>query len=153
MNYEYLSSESPKGDPTNMSLKSNALAKGVWYAIVLWIVGFVWGMVVFMIPSLKNVPSIPHVSKLPAVSVVLFPLYLMMLWYLARRYLASTHGKAAEGLRLGIVLALVTIALDALVYVFLLGSGDYFAFLSIWIAYAMFLLVPWFVGRHLEQAR
>jgi hypothetical protein len=33
-----------------------------------------------------------------------------------------------------------------------LGSGDYFAFLSIWVAYAMLLLVPWFVGRHLEHA-
>jgi len=136
-----------------MSLKSNTLVTGVLYAIILWIVGFAWGMVVFIVPSLKNVPSIPYVSKLPAVSFVLLPLYLVMLWYLARRYLASMHAKETEGLKFGIVLVLVTIALDALVYVFLLGSGDYFAFLSIWIAYAMFLLVPWFVGRRLEQAR
>jgi len=134
-------------------LKSNRLITGVWYAIALWIVGFLWGMIIFMIPSLKNVPSIPHVSNLPTVSLILLPLYLVMLWYLARRYLASTQAKAAEGLKLGVVLVLVTILLDALGYAFLFRSGDYFAFLSIWIAYAMFVLVPWFVGRHLEQAR
>lgn len=134
-------------------LKSNTQIVGAWYAIVLWIVGFVWGMIVFMIPSLKNVPSIPYVSKFPSISFVLLPLYLVMLWYLARRYLASKHKKPAEGLKLGAVLALVTIVLDCLAYVFLLGSGDYFTFLSIWIAYAMFLLLPWFVGRRLEQGR
>jgi len=135
-----------------MSLKSNKLLTGASYAIVLWIVGFVWGMVVFMIPPLKDVPSIPHVSKLPVVSLVLLPLYLVMLWYFARRYLASTPAKPAEGLKFGVVLVLVTIVLDAFVYALLFGSGDYFAFLSIWIAYAMFVLVPWFVGRHLKQA-
>jgi uncharacterized membrane protein len=135
-----------------MSLKSHRLATGAWYAIFLWIVGFVWGMIVFMVPLLKNVPSIPHVSKLPAVSVVLLPLYLVLLWYLARRYLNPMHGKAVEGLRFGILLVFVTIVLDSLVYALLFRSEDYFAFLSIWVAYAMFLLVPWFVGRHLEHA-
>jgi hypothetical protein len=62
-----------------VSLKSNRLLKGIWYAVVLWLVGFVWGMIVFMVPLLKNVPSISHVSKLPAVSLVLLPLYLVML--------------------------------------------------------------------------
>jgi hypothetical protein len=76
-----------------------------------------------------------------------------MLWYLARRYLASTQARAAEGLKLGVVLVLITIVLDALVYALLFGSTDYFAFLSIWIAYAMFVLVPWFAGKRLEKAR
>jgi hypothetical protein len=133
-----------------VSLKSNRLVKGIWYAVVLWLVGFVWGMIVFMVPLLKNVPSISHVSKLPAVSLVLLPLYLVMLWYLAPRLPASAQAKTVEGLKFGIVLVLATMVLDTLVYVFLLGSGDYFAFLSIWVAYVMFLLVPWFVGRHLE---
>jgi hypothetical protein len=132
-------------------LHANRLVKEIWYAIVLWLVGFVWGMIVFMVPFLKNVPSIPYVSKLPAVSVVLLPLYLVMLWYLAPRLLASAQAKAGEGLRFGIVLFLVTLVLDSLVYVLLLGSGDYFAFLSIWVAYVMFLLFPWLVGRRAEH--
>ena len=134
-----------------MSLRSNRLAVAIWYAIILWAVGFAWGTVVFMIPSLKNIPSISYLSKLPAVSFVLLPLYLVMLWYLARRYLASSHATSGEGLKLGVVLVAVTIILDALVYVVLLRSGDYFAFLSIWIAYVMLVLVPWILGRRLEQ--
>ena len=134
-----------------MSLKLSKPATAVWYSIVLWVVGFVWGVIVFMVPSLKNVPSVPYVSKLPAVSIVLLPLYLVMLWYLAPRYLKSTHAEGAEGLKLGVVIFLITILLDALVYVLLFGSLDYFAFLSIWVAYAMFILVPWFLGRRLER--
>jgi uncharacterized membrane protein len=135
-----------------MSPKMHRLAAGAWCAVFLWVVGFVWGMIVFMVPLLKNVPSIPHVSKLPAVSVVLLPLYFVLVWYVARRYLDMTHGKAVEGLEFGILLVFVTIVLDSLVYVLLFRSEDYFAFLSIWVAYAMFLLVPWFVGRGLEHA-
>jgi len=44
-------------------VRSNRLAVAIWYAIILWVVGFVWGTVVFMIPSLKNIPSISYVSK------------------------------------------------------------------------------------------
>ena len=136
----------------SVPLKSNTLVKGISYAIILWLVGFVWRVIVFMVPLLKNLPSIPHVSKLPAVSFVLLPLYVLMLWYLAPRLLPSAQAKAVEGLKLGIVLVLMTLALDTLVYVLLLGSGDYFAFLSIWVAYVIFLLVPWLMGRRLEYA-
>ena len=135
-----------------MSLKSSTLVRGISYAIILWVVGFVWGVIVFMVPLLKNLPSIPLVSKFPAVSLVLLPLYLVILWYLTPRLLASLQAKTVEGLRFGIVLVLVTLVLDTLVYVLLLGSGDYFTFLSIWVAYVMFILVPWLVGRHLQHA-
>jgi hypothetical protein len=42
-----------------------------------------------------------------------------------------TIAKTVEGLKFGIVLVLVTLVLDTSAYVLLLGSGDYFAFLSI----------------------
>lgn len=87
--------------------------------------------------------------KYPAISSVLLPLYLLLMWLLARRYLRSTDAKAIEGVKLGAVIFLVTIILDALVYVVLLGGADYFAYLSIWVAYALFVFVPWFVGRQL----
>jgi len=135
-----------------VSLKSSTLARGVSCAIILWVVGFVWGVIVFMVPSLKSVPSIPLVSKFPAVSLILLPLYLLILWYVTPRLLASSQGKTVEALKFGIVLVLVTLVLDSLVYVSLLGSGDYFTFLSIWVAYVMFILVPWLVGRHPQHA-
>ena len=135
-----------------MSLKSSTLVRGIFYAIILWVVGFVWGVIVFMVPLLKNLPSIPLVSKFPAVSLVLLPLYLLILWHLTPRLLASSQAKTVEGIKFGIVLVLVTLVLDTLVYVFLLGSGDYFTFLSIWVANVMFILVPWFVGTSATSA-
>jgi hypothetical protein len=129
-----------------MAFRSHRLGAALGYAVLLWIIGFIWGMIVFIAPSLKAVPSIAYVSKYPAISFVLLPVYLVLVYFLARRYLRSTKEKATEGLKLGIVILLVTIVLDALVYVALLGGGDYFAFLSIWVSYAMFVLVPWLVG-------
>jgi hypothetical protein len=32
-----------------VSLESNKLAKEIWYATILWVVGFVWGMIVFAV--------------------------------------------------------------------------------------------------------
>jgi hypothetical protein len=133
-----------------MSFRSHRLGGALGYAVLLWIIGFIWGLVVFIVPSLKAVPSIAYVSKYPAISFVLLPVYFVLLYFLARRYLRSTKEKAIEGLKLGIVIFLVTIVLDALVYVALLGGGDYFAFLSIWVSYAMFVLVPWLVGLKIE---
>jgi hypothetical protein len=31
-------------------LKTSRLVKKIWYAIILWLVGFVWGMIVFLVP-------------------------------------------------------------------------------------------------------
>jgi hypothetical protein len=45
--------------------------KALAYAILLWIIGFVWGSIVFMNPELKNVTAIPYVSRNPAIT---FPL-------------------------------------------------------------------------------
>ena len=35
------------------------IGKALAYAIVIWIIGFVWGSIVFMTPSLKSVRPIP----------------------------------------------------------------------------------------------
>ncbi len=31
-------------------LKTNRLVKKIWCAIILWLVGFFWGIVLFMVP-------------------------------------------------------------------------------------------------------
>jgi hypothetical protein len=38
------------------------------YAVLLWVIGFVWGSIVFMTPALKAVSAIPDVSSNPAIS-------------------------------------------------------------------------------------
>jgi hypothetical protein len=42
--------------------------RAIAYAFLIWITGSVWGSVVFMTPSLKNISSIPYVSRYPAIS-------------------------------------------------------------------------------------
>ena len=120
------------------------------YAFVLWIVGFIWGMIVLAVSTLKQIPSIAYVSKLPAVSVVLILVYIPIIYYVAGKHLKTFDNKPQEGLKFGSTLAVVNVFLDILVYVILFGSADYFAYLSIWFAYALFLAIPWLVGRKLE---
>jgi hypothetical protein len=121
------------------------------YAFLLWIIGFVWGIVVFIVPALKDAPSFPHISKYPAVSVPLILLYTVMVFFLTRIHLKATERKSLEGLRFGVTILLVNIALDSLVYVVLFKGSDYFSYLSIWFAYALFLIIPWLTGTWLER--
>jgi hypothetical protein len=44
------------------------IGKALIYAILLWVIGFVWGSIVFMTPALKTVSAIPYVSSNPAIS-------------------------------------------------------------------------------------
>ncbi len=41
----------------------------------------------------------------------------------------------------------VTLILDAFVYWFVLQGPDYFLSLTVWLSYALLLLIPWIVGR------
>lgn len=130
-----------------MTLRPRKFGRVVIYALLLWIVGFIWGLVVFAVPALKNVPSVPYVSKLPAVSIVLIIGYIGFVYLLARTRLKATSEKAREGLKFGLTLVLVNLLLDLVVYFFLFDSRDYFSYLSIWFAYGSFIIIPLLVGR------
>lgn len=130
-----------------MSYRPYKLGRALSYAVLIWVIGFVWGTIVFMVPTLKNLPSVPYVSKYPAISVVVLVVYLVLVFFLAKGYLKASDEKIAEELKFGITLFLVNIVLDALVYVILFKGKDYFAYLSIWFAYAIFIAIPWLTGR------
>ena len=122
----------------------------VWYGVLLWIAGFVWGTIVFMTPTLKNLQSITYISKYPAISVPLTIFYLVMVFLLAKRCLKSTDRKASEGLKLGAIFFLLNILLDIIIYVALFQDWDYFSYISIWLAYAILAVVPWGTGRWMK---
>ena len=137
-------------EKTQMPYKS---LKALVYAILLWIIGFVWGSIVFMNPALKNVAAIPYVSRNPAISFPLLIIGLILTYLLARNYLKGTQDKEAEGLKLGITFFVVNVILDLLVLVFALKLGlGYFVSLTVWVGYFVLLLVPWLVGRSLQRA-
>ena len=119
------------------------------YALLIWITGFIWGTVVFMTPALKNVVTIAFVSRYPAISFPLLFAWPILAYLLARSYLKETSGdQAGEGLKLGFTFALVNFLLDLLVLVILFKNGfAFFAYLTIWLAYFILLIVPWLTGR------
>jgi hypothetical protein len=130
------------------------LGKALFYASLIWIVGFVWGSFVFMTPALKSVSPIPYVSRNPAISFPILAVWLVLTYILARSFFRSSEVPAADGLRLGLTFAVVNFILDLLLLVMLLKAGfDYFASLSVWTAYAMLIIVPWLTGLSLQKTR
>jgi hypothetical protein len=128
------------------------IGKALAYSILIWIVGFVWGSVVFMTPALKSLAAIPYVSRYPAISFPLLIIWPLLGYVLARSYLKTATDKASEGLELGVIFALVNLVLDLLILVLLFKNGvGYFASLTVWLAYFILLIVPWLTGRSLAH--
>jgi hypothetical protein len=124
------------------------IGKALIYAVLLWLIGFVWGSIVFMTPALKKVSAIPYVSSNPAISFPILFIWLIVTYPLAKSYLKRFGDKANAGLKLGLIFSVVNLVLDLVVLVFLLKAGfSYFLSLSVWFGYAMLLVIPWKVGH------
>lgn len=108
------------------------LGKALVYAVLIWLVGFVWGSVVFITPSLKSVSAIPYVSSNPAISFPILVAWVVAAYLLAKSYLRATGRKAMEGVRLGVTFSVVNVVLDLLILVILLRAGfNYFISLTV----------------------
>src|SRR6266849_5552172 len=128
------------------------IGKALAYAVLLWVIGFVWGSVVFMTPALKTVAAIPYVSSNPAISFPILIIWLVVTYLMAKSYLKAAGDKVAEGLKLGIVFAGVNVLLDLLVLVLLLRAGfSYFISLTVWLGYFMLFMIPWIAGRPVQR--
>lgn len=128
------------------------IGRALAYAVLIWFSGFVWGSVVFITPVLKNIPSIPYISRYPAISFPLLILWIFISYLLARSYL-KTSAAPGEGVKLGVLFAIVNLVFDLLVLVLLFKNGfAYFASLTVWLAYFILLIVPWFAGRSVASA-
>ncbi|MFX0162667.1 MAG: hypothetical protein ACFE68_04925 [Candidatus Hodarchaeota archaeon] len=99
---------------------------------------------------MNDISSVRYISKYPAISIVLLIVYPILLFSFSKTYLELADRKEIERLKFGIWLVLITVFLDFLVYFILLESDDYFNYLSIWIAYALFIAIPWLTGKRLQ---
>ena len=127
--------------------------KAFGFAVLIWLVGFVWGSIVFMTPALKATAPIPHISNNPAISFPILFLWILLSYALARAYLAKVKDPDREGFKLGFIFAATNFILDLVVLVLLLKAGaGYFAAASIWFAYFLLLIIPWLTGRSLQKA-
>lgn len=128
------------------------IGRALIYAVLLWLIGFIWGSIVFMTPTLKNVSPIPYLSNNPAISFPILLIMLIVIPLLAKNYLKSAADKPDAGMKLGVVFFLVNIALDIVVLLILLKAGSkFFMSLTLWLAYLMLLLIPLIVGRSLQR--
>src|SRR6185436_7698877 len=106
--------------------------KALGFAILIWIIGFIWGSFVFMTPSLKSVPAIPYVSSNPAISFPIIFIWLPLAYLLARNFLKNSGTPEAQGIKLGLAFSEVNFVLDIIVLVVLLKAGvGYFASASV----------------------
>ena len=97
----------------------------------------------FMVPQLKDIPSIAYVSRYPAIGLPLLIAYPFLASLYTRNYLKAVGGKAREGLRLGIAIGLVNIILDVLVLVLAFKNGlSYFASLTVLLGYVILIAIP-----------
>ena len=128
------------------------LFKALGFAILIWIIGFVWGSIVFMTPALKNVAPIPYISRNPAISFPILLIWLVITCLLAKNYLATVTNPGAAGLKLGIVFSVTNLLLDLIVLVWLLKAGaGYFLSVTIWLAYFLLLIIPWLTGMSVQK--
>ncbi len=136
-----------------MSLDPYKPGQAIAFAVLIWLVGFLWGSVVFMTPALGAVSAIPFVSSNPAISFPIILMWSVLSIIIARRYLKSAADKSSEGLKLGVAFAIVNLVLDLVALVFLLKAGlKYFVSASVWFAYASLVLIPWITGKTLEES-
>ena len=126
--------------------------KALMYAVVIWLVGFVWGSIVFMTPALKAVAAIRYVSSNPAISFPILFIWLIITYLFAKSYLRTADDKVSEGLKLGIMFSVVNVVLDLLILVLLLRAGfSYFFSLTVWLGYLIVFMIPWITGRSSQR--
>jgi hypothetical protein len=129
-------------------------AKALMLAFLIWLVGFIWGSVVFMVPALKAAAPIPFISSNPWVSFPILLAWIPMSYTIAVSHLRPAPDPRLEGLRLGGVFALVNLVLDLGILVIVFKAGaPYFASLTVWLGYLLLFLLPWLAGRTLEGRR
>jgi hypothetical protein len=129
------------------------LFKPFAFAVLIWIVGFVWGSIVFMTPALKATEPIPYISSNPAISFPILLIWIPLTYFLSKAHLSQVSDPDREGFKLGLIFSTTNFVLDLIVLVLLLKAGTgYFAAASIWFAYFLLIIIPWLTGRSLQKA-
>lgn len=148
---------SSHGDRNPQSVDNGSMifrpVRALILAVGIWLVGFVWGSIVFMIPALKSTAPIPFVSNNPWISFPILLIWLPLTYLAARYHLNNAPEPETDGLVLGCILALSNFLLDVVVIVIAFKAGvQYFASATVLLGYALLLVIPWLVGRAMEDA-
>jgi hypothetical protein len=100
----------------------------------------------------RKARAIPFIANNPIISLPTDMVWLMMAFFLSKRYLCDVEAPAIEGIKLGVLSVGVGLTLDLMIVAWLVGIGPrHFAQLAVWLGYGELLSIPWLVGRRLEQ--
>ncbi len=122
------------------------LGKAVWFACLIWSIGFLWASFVFLIPTLKGIYAVRYFTKYPAVNIPILIIYGLAILLLSRRYLKKTEHKIVEAIKLSITFFIVNFILDAVIYIGISGESYFFTYATVWVSYLMLIGVPWLTG-------
>src|SRR5262245_7747594 len=105
-----------------------------------------------MTPALKSVQPVPYVSTNPAISFPILLIWIPLTYLLAKSHVKGAKDRVAAGLRLGLLFVVLNFVLDIAVLVIGLKAGlGYFMSLTVWLAYALLLLIPWLTGQSMAK--
>lgn len=116
------------------------IKKGISLGLLSWIISFFLGSIVMITIGQDRI----GVSM-----IILGPIVII---FLARWYFKTVNPSMAEGLKLGILWAVMSVVLDVaiLVYGFKNGWGFYSTW-TIWVGYLEIIIVPMIVGKIMEK--
>ena len=121
------------------------------YAVSLWLIGFIWGTVVFMTPQLKNVPTTGIFSEYPLITFPLLIVFIILLLRWSKKHLVEVSDKKTEAIKFGLTIFVVNFVLDVVIYRFVFSNETYFFYLSIWFSYIVMVGIPYDVARKLSK--
>ena len=120
------------------------LPRALIYALLIWLSGFVWGSIVLAVPPLRDIPAIPYISTNLAISLPIIVFWIWFADWLTLRYLGLDDAHEDKiGLKLGVLFVIVNAGFDIGVIVYEFNAGwAFYSNLTVWLAYAVLLIVP-----------
>lgn len=142
----------PASAMNRMTILPEHPRRAIALGFALWLLGMAVGGVVFAFPALRNVSPIPYVSANPFITLPILTLWAVATWTGTRRAVHRSRDAKAEGVRFGMTLLVINVAMDLLVVVFMLRRGlEFYSFLGPWVAYLVLIGVPVLLGRMTPQ--
>ena len=102
---------------------------------------------------IANLSIAQKLACLVGVFLIGFLAFAALAYLFAGLQLKVHEQRGAAGLRQGLTFFLVNIVLDTLVLVCAFHAGwEFFASLTVWLAYLILLIVPWLTGHAMESS-
>ena len=136
-----------------MSFLPQQPIKIMLFAFMVWLTGFLWGVVVYSIPILKNIKPIEFISSNLFISIPIIIIWIVLVNKLTKKYIAGKQNIESEVVKFGLYLFMVCFLLDLFVLVIGFNVGfHFFLSLCVWIAYATLIIIPLYTAKSIKPS-